>query len=307
MLQLYGLTLDPLCYDHRSAAMASHIKQALCILDAHQIQFMSSTSLKALTNLSSCFWQLNMTSGSVCRAAAAVEVVTRELKMRTNNINAPRPADNGVGRGTKRKRTQAPEETCPYCTHVYTVRDGLSNKPDMEGNRQVYECFFRLDLHAADSQTMHTVGIGSAWSPKPVNACCLSRICMALIASQWMLHLRVYKSNITPKGLGEVRALCCLCPSAQGSIAHTQSCFLQLCLSWALNLEPHSVCARLCADLFQLSCRLHLRKCQCREKTPPCRNCPLCKENSDIMALNDPNLQFQLCQVRFKCDICACR
>ena len=54
-------------------------------------------------------------------------------------------------------------------------------------------------------------------------------------------------------------------------------------------------------------CRLHLRKCQCREKTPPCRNCPMCKENSDIMALNDPNLQFQLCQVRFKCDICACR
>lgn len=72
-----------------------------------------------------------------CRAAAAVEVVTRELKMRTNTINPPRPTDNGMGvRGAKRKRTQAPEETCPYCTHVYTVRDGLSNKPDMEGNRQ---------------------------------------------------------------------------------------------------------------------------------------------------------------------------
>ena len=69
------------------------------------------------------------------RAAAAVEVVTRELKMRTSNINGPRPADNGMLRGAKRKRTQAPEETCPYCTHVYTVRDGLSNKPDMNGNR----------------------------------------------------------------------------------------------------------------------------------------------------------------------------
>ena len=72
----------------------------------------------------------------IWRAAAAVEVITRELKMRTNNINAPRPADSGLGRGAKRKRTQAPEETCPYCTHVYTVRDGLSNKPDIEGNRQ---------------------------------------------------------------------------------------------------------------------------------------------------------------------------
>ncbi|KAL3151010.1 hypothetical protein ABBQ38_012881 [Trebouxia sp. C0009 RCD-2024] len=131
---------------------------------------------------------LRTTKEAFYRAAAAVEVVTRELKMRTNNITAPRPTDSGMGvRGAKRKRTQAPEETCPYCTHVYTVRDGLSNKPDMEGNR------------------------------------------------------------------------------------------------------------------------LHLRKCQCREKTPPCRNCPLCKENSDIMALNDPNLQFQLCQVRFKCEICACR
>ena len=78
----------------------------------------------------------------VCRAAAAVEVVTRELKMRTNNITAPRPTDSGMGpRGAKRKRTQAPEETCPYCTHVYTVRDGLSNKPDMEGNRQVSQVF----------------------------------------------------------------------------------------------------------------------------------------------------------------------
>ncbi|DBA97682.1 TPA: hypothetical protein ACH3X3_012574 [Trebouxia sp. C0006] len=131
---------------------------------------------------------LRTTKESFYRSAAAVEVVTRELKMRTTNVNMPRPPEAvGGPRGGKRKRTAAPEETCPYCNHIYTVRDGLSTKTDLEGNR------------------------------------------------------------------------------------------------------------------------LHLRKCQCREKTPPCRNCPMCKENSDIMALNDPNLQFQLCQVRFKCDICACR
>ena len=53
--------------------------------------------------------------------------------------------------------------------------------------------------------------------------------------------------------------------------------------------------------------RLHLRKCQCREKTPPCRNCPKCKGNEDIMSHNDPTLQYQLCQLRFKCEICSCR
>lgn len=73
-----------------------------------------------------------------CRSAAAVEVVTRELKMRTTSISMPRPAEAvGGPRGAKRKRTAAPEETCPYCNHVYTVRDGLSTKTDMEGNRWV--------------------------------------------------------------------------------------------------------------------------------------------------------------------------
>lgn len=79
-----------------------------------------------------------------CRSAAAVEVVTRELKMRTTSISMPRPAEAvGGPRGAKRKRTAAPEETCPYCNHVYTVRDGLSTKTDMEGNRWVavaHEC-----------------------------------------------------------------------------------------------------------------------------------------------------------------------
>jgi len=67
-----------------------------------------------------------------------VEVVTRELKMRTTNINMPRPPETvGGPRGAKRKRTAAPEETCPYCNHVYTVRDGLSTKVDLDGNRCV--------------------------------------------------------------------------------------------------------------------------------------------------------------------------
>ena len=79
-----------------------------------------------------------MTDWCVCnfRSAAAVEVVTRELKMRTTNVNMPRPPEAvGGPRGGKRKRTAAPEETCPYCHHIYTVRDGLSTKTDLEGNR----------------------------------------------------------------------------------------------------------------------------------------------------------------------------
>lgn len=53
--------------------------------------------------------------------------------------------------------------------------------------------------------------------------------------------------------------------------------------------------------------RLHLRKCQCREKTPPCRNCPKCKEVPDIMNINEPAKQFQACQLRLQCEICACK
>ncbi|KAK9815402.1 hypothetical protein WJX72_003093 [[Myrmecia] bisecta] len=56
-----------------------------------------------------------------------------------------------------------------------------------------------------------------------------------------------------------------------------------------------------------LGTRLHLRKCQCREKTPPCRNCPKCRGNLEIMAMQDATQQLQLCQTRFKCEVCACR
>ena len=68
-----------------------------------------------------------------------MEVVTRELKVRTASINLPRPAEVNP-RGVKRKRTAAPEETCPYCHHIYTVRDGLSTKVDIDGNRSLV-CF----------------------------------------------------------------------------------------------------------------------------------------------------------------------
>ncbi len=54
-------------------------------------------------------------------------------------------------------------------------------------------------------------------------------------------------------------------------------------------------------------CRLHLRKCQCREKTPPCRNCPKCKDNVDIMSLTDIHAQFSVCQLKFRCEICSCK
>lgn len=53
--------------------------------------------------------------------------------------------------------------------------------------------------------------------------------------------------------------------------------------------------------------RLHLRKCQCREKTPPCRNCPKCKYIADIMTITDVQAQQSMCQIRFKCEICSCK
>ncbi len=53
--------------------------------------------------------------------------------------------------------------------------------------------------------------------------------------------------------------------------------------------------------------RLHLRKCQCREKTPPCKNCPKCKEVGEITAQADPEQQQAVCKTQLQCDICACR
>lgn len=87
--------------------------------------------------------------------------------------------------GRKRRRGQGPTESCPFCGHYYTVRDGLSNKLDAAGNR------------------------------------------------------------------------------------------------------------------------LHQRKCQCRLKTPPCRNCPSCKQDPQLMAQSDPAAQRRACR-RLGCAICAC-
>ena len=53
--------------------------------------------------------------------------------------------------------------------------------------------------------------------------------------------------------------------------------------------------------------RLHLRKCQCREKTPPCKNCPKCKDVSEITAMLDLDQQLAACKTQLQCDICACR
>jgi hypothetical protein len=54
--------------------------------------------------------------------------------------------------------------------------------------------------------------------------------------------------------------------------------------------------------------RLHLRRCQCRKKTPPCKNCPECKQRPDVMALaGDAAAAFDLCQGQYACAICACK
>lgn len=50
---------------------------------------------------------------------------------------------------------------------------------------------------------------------------------------------------------------------------------------------------------------LQLWKCQCREMAPPCRNCPKCKENPEIMALSADE-QLPLCREKEACEICLC-
>ena len=53
-------------------------------------------------------------------------------------------------------------------------------------------------------------------------------------------------------------------------------------------------------------CRQHLRKCQCRRKTPPCKNCPTCRTHPDLMAISEPALQHAYCTEHLHCAICAC-
>lgn len=52
--------------------------------------------------------------------------------------------------------------------------------------------------------------------------------------------------------------------------------------------------------------RMHLRKCQCRTKTPPCRNCPRCKLDVKIMELPSAEAQRAAC-LASGCEICACQ
>lgn len=55
-----------------------------------------------------------------------MDIVTRETSVRAGEL-ATGP--------NKRRRASAPEEGCPYCSHTYTVRDGLSTKMDDDGER----------------------------------------------------------------------------------------------------------------------------------------------------------------------------
>mmetsp|Transcript_4048 Transcript_4048/g.8183 ORF Transcript_4048/g.8183 Transcript_4048/m.8183 type:complete len:349 (-) Transcript_4048:1146-2192(-) len=50
---------------------------------------------------------------------------------------------------------------------------------------------------------------------------------------------------------------------------------------------------------------MQFRKCQCREMAPPCRNCPRCKDNGELMAA-DVDQQLEICRENEACDICSC-
>ena len=51
--------------------------------------------------------------------------------------------------------------------------------------------------------------------------------------------------------------------------------------------------------------RQQLRKCMCREMAPPCKNCPLCKQNAALMTA-DGDEQLRMCREELHCEICAC-
>ena len=72
-----------------------------------------------------------------CRAAAAHDMILREIKRRAGDAPDVKPDSPAAGDGAKRRRQTAPEELCPYCEHVYTVRDGLSTKINSAGERCV--------------------------------------------------------------------------------------------------------------------------------------------------------------------------
>ena len=68
-----------------------------------------------------------------------MELVEAELKTRQS---LPEPAgDSGTEqatvptRGAKRRRLYTPVESCPFCQHTYTVRDGLAQHTGPNGHR----------------------------------------------------------------------------------------------------------------------------------------------------------------------------
>ena len=63
-----------------------------------------------------------------------MDVLVRETRSRSGQQPSGLAAG---GKDSKRKRQAAPEEGCPYCSHTYTVRDGLSSKIDEDGERYV--------------------------------------------------------------------------------------------------------------------------------------------------------------------------
>lgn len=71
------------------------------------------------------------------RACQDVEHISAAIRNPTSAEQQRNPPQH---ESQKRKRGTGPEELCPYCSHQYTVRDGLSNKADSSGKRSVIYC-----------------------------------------------------------------------------------------------------------------------------------------------------------------------
>ena len=82
-----------------------------------------------------------------CRAAAAHDMVLREIKRRAGDVAEVKSESGAAGDSAKRRRQTAPEELCPYCDHIYTVRDGFSTKTNSAGERCVMPHHYLLFIH----------------------------------------------------------------------------------------------------------------------------------------------------------------
>jgi hypothetical protein len=184
--------------------------------------------------------------------------------------------------GAKRKRRNAPTEACPYCHHTYTVRDGLSSKLDGEGNRMhLRRCQCRWERAACAASITGCCGCGAAcgaggWALLQWTLGAAPQLCAAYGRS----------------GLGGLRW------EAARSGRHART-----------RARAHTHADMACARLWQGRRRRQLRCCHavCREKTPPCKNCPTCKAVAELMAVGEPEEQQRLCQDTYRCQICACK